>query len=452
MDGSANTSIVAQSAAVVPGRDVEPGEFKVLIAGGGVGGLEAVLALRELAPPGLSVELLSPRHSHTLVPLSVLEPFRTERTPEIVLPEFCEEHDVTFIHDGLSEIWPGQQRVLTDGGTELYYDALLLSMGAQRRPLIEGAINFRGPVDADVIEGLTEAGSANGRIAFVIPPALDWTLPLYELALLLADRLGDSAPIEIATHERRPLEAFGPSASELVARLLADAGIALRTGVTDHPQTVGDIEADTVITLPRPFVPDIPGVPQLAGGFVPVDAQMGVAGPQRVWAVGDITWSPIKQGGLATQQADIAAAAIAATAGAPVDVPPYVPVLRAALMTAQGPYYLRSGSPDGDGELRAPLWWPPAKIAGRLLAPYLAQRVDFIDSDGELRDLAIDVRRHADHREAHQLTLHWAELDAEQGELRRALYWLEIAEGLELALPEEYQLKRAKWRDRLAGS
>ncbi len=112
---------------------------------------------------------------------------------------------------------------------------------------------------------------------------------------------------------------------------------------------------------------------------------------------------------------------------------------------------LARSTPDADGELRAPLWWPPAKVAGRLLAPYLSKRLDLLFDDDELLDLPLEAQRDADQREAHELALRWADLDAGNGDLRRALHWLDVAEGLELALPEEYVEKREQWGRRLEG-
>ena len=84
-----------------------------------------------------------------------------------------------------------------------------------------------------------------------------------------------------------------------------------------------------------------------------------------------MTSRPLKQGGLATQQADVAAAAIAAAAGAEVEAAAYRPVLRAMLLTGNRPRYLRHAPHDrGQATDDAP-WWPPHKIAGRELAPYL---------------------------------------------------------------------------------
>lgn len=80
----------------------------------------------------------------------------------------------------------------------------------------------------------------------------------------------------------------------------------------------------------------------------------------------------MKQGGLATQQADAAAEATAARLGAPRPPQPFRPVLRAVLLTGSAPLYLHDDRipPKVAGR---PLWWPPGKIAGRYLPPYLAQ-------------------------------------------------------------------------------
>ncbi len=73
-----------------------------------------------------------------------------------------------------------------------------------------------------------------------------------------------------------------------------------------------------MISLPEPEVAAIPGLPQQRGGFVAVDRYGGVLGVDRVFAAGDATWFPVKQGGLAAQLADCAASAIAELAGADV--------------------------------------------------------------------------------------------------------------------------------------
>jgi sulfide:quinone oxidoreductase len=96
-----------------------------------------------------------------------------------------------------------------------------------------------------------------------------------------------------------------------------------------------------------------------------------------VYAVGDATAFPIKQGGLACQQADAVAESIATAAGAPVQPTRFRPVLRGKLMTGGRDRFLRYGLAGGQGVGEVsmqPLWWPPSKVAGRYLAPYLLDR------------------------------------------------------------------------------
>jgi hypothetical protein len=62
--------------------------------------------------------------------------------------------------------------------------------------------------------------------------------------------------------------------------------------------------------------------------------------------------------------------------GSPRQPRAFQPILRAVLLTGSAPLYLRAGLDDGGPPPEAagqPLWWPPGKIAGRHLSPYLAQ-------------------------------------------------------------------------------
>jgi sulfide:quinone oxidoreductase len=89
-----------------------------------------------------------------------------------------------------------------------------------------------------------------------------------------------------------------------------------------------------------------------------------------------MTAFPIKQGGIAAQQADAAAEWIAALAGAEIEPRPFRPVLRGLLLTGLRPRFLRSDVLAGSSEVdMEPLWWPPGKIAGRYLAPFLAEHL-----------------------------------------------------------------------------
>src|SRR5204862_2419542 len=127
-------------------------------------------------------------------------------------------------------------------------------------------------------------------------------------------------------------------------------------------------------------------------GLIATDRFGSVLGMERIFAAGDVTWFPIKQGGIAAQQADAAATAIAALAGTGTDRQPFRPVLRGALLTGEGPVYMGDGEAGAHGSAvtRSILWWPPAKLAGRLLAPYLAAKAGY-RAGRDLADLEAPV-------------------------------------------------------------
>lgn len=463
---TATTEPITQAHGVSP-RSLLNEDFTVLIAGGGVAALEAVLALDELAAGKLSVELICPEREFTLRALSVREPFGTDRARSLDLAGFCARNGATLRTDALAEVWAGRQRVLLDSGEDVFYDALLLAFGAKPHAALPGAHVFRGPPDVgwygELLDQL-EHGTLE-RVAFAVPGEVRWSLPLYELALMTARRLRDRgvtrAQIHFVTHEPAPLSIFGEQGSDRVAELLRRGGIELTTSAVPvrveegrlHLDDGGAIEADEVVALPGLGVPGVPGLPQGRYGFIGTDAEMRVEGAERVWAAGDATWFPIKQGGLAAQQADVAAAGIAAEAGAGNDVPAFRPVVRAALLTGDEPEFLRAGSDDDESEVAShPLWWPPGKVTGKRLAPYLAR--EWSGEEGDPLPHLEDVRttgdagvdHDAEHREAVDLSLRYADVDAAEGELRGALRWLDIAEKLNVTLPLAYDERREEWR------
>jgi sulfide:quinone oxidoreductase len=220
-------------------------------------------------------------------------------------------------------------------------------------------------------------------------------LPLYELALMTARHMRAPAPAEIAlvTPERTPLAVFGASASNLVRDLLDEQGIRLAADRHAVRYVDGGLEllggeempVDAVVFLPFLRGPYLEGLPHDADGFVPVDDHSRVKGVFGVYAVGDVTAFPVKQGGLATQQADVVAETIAAGAGADVEMAPLDPVLRALLLTGDRPAYLRTalGGHHGDPGVGGwePLWCPPAKVAGVYLAPFLAENIELASGE-----------------------------------------------------------------------
>lgn len=361
---------------------------RVLVAGAGVAALEAVLALRELTEGRVAIALLSPGRRFEYTPLSVAEPFDLGRAHRFELSEILRDRGVETIVDGLESVDPARHEARTAGGQVLAYDALLVAVGARRRSALPGAITFSGPrATSDVRRLLRDAAAGDAqRLVFAVPPGVTWSLPAYELALMTSAHFADRRPrvgVALVTPEPRPVDPFGDRPSAAVGEMLEMRGIAFHSAVpvrVEPGRLVVEggepIPADAVVALPMLIPAEIPGLPQGEGGFLPVDSHGRVPGVEGVYAAGDVTTFPLKQGGIATQQADAAAEAIAADLGHDVRPTPFRPVLRGLLLTGRAPRYLRAevlrGRPSRSSAEEEAIWWPPAKIAGRRLGPFLA--------------------------------------------------------------------------------
>jgi sulfide:quinone oxidoreductase len=444
------------------------------VAGGGVGAIETVLALRALAGHTVAIDLVAPGDEFIYRPLVVTEPFGYAPALRLPLARLADTHDVRVHRAALEAVLPAEKSIRLSGATTLSYDYLVVAVGGRGKPWLPGALTFTGAPDGvDAYRALLdelEAGDVS-RLLFAVPPGAAWALPTYELALLTAAWEPEhgviGAELAFATPEQRPLEVFGLAAARAVSDLFGDRGIALHCGAavasfSGERVELTDgihIEADRVVTLPQVGANPVDGLPQDDRGFIPIDDYAAVLGLEDVWAVGDATSFPIKQGGLATQQADAAAAAVAERLGAAAQAEPFAPVMRGLLLTGVTSAYLRADLGNGSGAAKGEaafnsLWWPPSKIAGRYLAPYLAGQSDLAGVP-ELHDRApagIDERARVAHEEQRRLALELADADANWGDHRSALRWLQTVEWLDGALGPELADRRARWEAELRQS
>lgn len=455
----------------------------VVIAGGGVAALETLLALRALAGQLVHVTMVSPTREFVYRPVTVAEAFDVAAARTYDLEEMLADHgSVDFVHDMLGAVDAAGSVAIAAGGQRISFDALVIATGAIPRATFPGALTFTGRRDVPALRGVLH-DLVNGRarsVAFALPSERIWPMPLYELALMTAGHLADECVagtrLVLVTPEDEPLALFGPAAAAAVVPLLEARGIAVRS--SSLPVSVGhrrlrlaggaELSADRVITLPALEGPWVPGLPHDEHGFIPIDAYGRVTGLERVYAAGDVTTFPLKQGGLAAQQADAVATAIAVEAGAPGVPRPFVPILRGLLLTGGAPLYLRAEPQRLVREptvaieahpIRGPrrnasaasgqaLWWPPAKVAGRYLAPYLATARPIPLTAGQLTDrVAVPGPPVSDdeQQDALELALLLADADARWGDYASALNALDAAQALRGALPPEYEAKRRAW-------
>jgi sulfide:quinone oxidoreductase len=391
----------------------------VLIAGGGVAALEAAIALRELAADSVDIELLSPDEYFAYRPQAVTLPFGETEAMRFPLSQLADAVGATVTRGALTGIDAWRHVAHTSTNRDVGYDVLLVACGALPLPSIEGALTFRGPSDADLVRHVLDevARDEIRSVAFVVPWGPAWPLPAYELALLAGSHLGRRGELWVVTPEKEPLQLFGGPASVAVRELLEARNVRLRTDayaerfVDGRLELVPDepLDVDRVIALPRLAGTSIDGIPQTIEGFIPVDDHGRVHGVADVYAAGDATSFPVKHGGLATQQALAAAEMIAAKSGADVDPQPFRPVVHGLLLTGSEPRFFRRelhGTAENEPVAASEaLWWPPAKIAGRHLGPFLATLVGHPEPHVEPPDDALAVHVPLEHDLLEELDL-----------------------------------------------
>jgi len=374
------------------GTDSSFSRAQILIAGGGFAAVEAALALRALAEDRVTLGLISPDPVFHYRPAATSEPFDLAPSRRYDLRAILTDLDARYHQSRLEAVASRKGFVRTASGARLEYDALIVATGARAVVGVPGAMTFRDQRDIPSIRRLladVEAGAVR-RVVFALPAGTVWPLPLYELALLTArhaQECGLALACSLVTPELEPLAVFGAQASGLVRGLLEERDVRLLGGALptnvrrDGSLGLADgktIEADRVVALPELRGRRFTGVPASRQGFVPVDAFGQVEGLPDVYAAGDVTTFPIKQGGVAAQQADAVAQTIATSLGVPVRQfrPPHV--LQARLVGGERPVFLRTefdstGQPTGASLVRDEVEHlaNAAKVLGRYLTPYL---------------------------------------------------------------------------------
>ena len=187
------------------------------------------------------------------------------------------------------------------------------------------------------------------------------------------------------------------------------------------------------MTLADVVARPVPGLPSDRAGFVAVDRYGLVAGEADVYAAGEATAFPLRQGGIAAQQADVAAASIASRYADGEPPAPFAPVLRGRLTTSGAPLYLQARPSGQSLASHRALWSPPEKVAGRYVAPYLAAAA----RPGRIGSAALGERVPAqagapgDEHDAITLALTLAAAEARCHNHARALQALDAGEALD---------------------
>ena len=366
-------------------------EFRVVVCGGGIAGVEGLLRLRALTGDSARVDLIAPNEDLVYRPMAVREPFAFGHARRYPLRRIARDTGAEWLQDSLSWVDAGARVVHTGGGEAVEFDALLIATGGRQAEPYKHVTTFRDSEADDTFHGVIQdiEGGYTHRIAFIQPVGPVWPLPLYELALMTAERAESMDVREfnamIVTPERRPLAVFGPAVSDAVSKRLAKAGIEVycdalgkvpaKRRLLVEPQGI-ELNPERIITMPRIAGPSIRGIPGSGStGFIPIDKHCAVPGTGgRIFAAGDAVNYPIKQGGIGAQMADTAAGAIAALAGALDGGPPiFNPVVRGKLLTGSDPVYMTAhpvGSESFESTIyETPPWPSEDKVIAEELGP-----------------------------------------------------------------------------------
>jgi sulfide:quinone oxidoreductase len=400
------------------------------IVGCGTGALEALIGARKLLRPDAELCLIAPEREFHYRPVDPDSLFRPVRERSLRIADVAAQAGARLVVDRADVVDEQRRIVLTRDGDTVNFEYLLLAAGGRfRRALRQGELWVRGGDPGFLDDMIAELGAGKiHRVAVVVPRGARWSLPAYELALVLAWSTAQAAGahVTVITSEEEPLAALGAATSAAVVGELEAAGVEVLAGVeavdapADAAHAVGRINAvqlvlvaegadatdalsgqptdparvrlsggsrvafDRLISLPTVIGPSIAGVAADAGGFVEVDETLRVRGSERVWAVGACLAATLEHGALAARQADAAVAAIAAEiSGTPLVEPlqPGATDLTGILLTGRREQWLAE-NPVGTREPSTRcLWWPPGRAVGTMLAEQIAARDTSLEND-----------------------------------------------------------------------
>jgi sulfide:quinone oxidoreductase len=353
-------------------------------------GIEAALALRAFAGSRAAVTVVDPGRRFAIPASAAGSAFGIAPPVDVAMSRVVGRAGAALRRSHLVCVDPQRRLVMLAGGELLRFDHLIVAVGPRQTPQIPEALTFRGHADVPelraMVEGMVRHAERGGDtdLVIAIPRDCGWPLAGYEIALMtrehvLASGLGEACHVTVVTAEDVPLGAFGPTAGETVVGKLRKTGIEIVTGTSVKRFRWGRLEmgdgssrgADRVVALPVARGPSLCGLPKDAAGFVLCEPDGTVPDAPGVRVVGDAGAFPVKRGGVACQQADSAAAAIARDVGADTEELPFMPAMPEWVWDGADGWLSQDGERVFPGDQDPSRWWPVPKTTGRFLAPFL---------------------------------------------------------------------------------
>ena len=312
---------------------------RVLILGGGFGGIATAVALRAHLDPGDEIVLVERRPTFVMglrKNWAVLEPNAlTEGERPLAL---LADRGIRLVTGTVGAIQPAERAAEVDG-TRWDADALVVALGAERDPdrvpgFRERAIDVYDLTQGDRARAAVQAFTG-GRLVIGIfgapypcPPAP------FELAMLIDERLltrGIRDAIEVFSPLPLSLPILGQAGCGSFESRLEGAGIDFlrehqATAVDDGAVVFGETRRpfDVLLGVPPHRAPTVVAASGLTGGgpWIKVDPRTLETGWAGVYAIGDVTSLSLangqmlpKAGAFAQAQGEVVAARIASSLG-----------------------------------------------------------------------------------------------------------------------------------------
>ena len=295
-------------------------ENKVLVLGGGSGGLATAGRLKELLGNKISVTVIDKQRSFVLG-FSLLRIMTGEKSEqEVTVPkEKVSQKGIKFINTEVNKI-DVSNGIVTTGQGEFEYNYLVVALGAElapeKVPGFESAFHMYTLEDAKKLrDALSSFRGGSIRLIisstpFKCPPAP------YEAAMLIDDYLRskglrDKSDIQIFTPEPQPMPIAGPEVGNTVISMLNEKGIGFHNNAKvssidgSSKQIVfenGTREKyDLLIAIPPHTSPKVVKESDLAdaaSGWIPIDSKNMQTRHDRVYAIGDVAAVKLPSSGM----------------------------------------------------------------------------------------------------------------------------------------------------------
>ena len=289
---------------------------KIVILGGGTGGLVAANRLRNSLPEENEILLVDMNDHHLYSPSLLWYMVGWREREDILRPlSLLQKKGIQYLKAEVTDIDLEKRMIITSSG-ETAYDYLVIALGAQMFPAkIPGF-----PDAAHNLYDLTGAGKIREHIEEFSPRkitiligATPFRCPAapYEAALMLSAYFGrkkKQVQIDVATPEQLPMPVAGPAIGEMVVSLLKQRGIGFKPQMTPTSidaagntitfQNAETMTYDLLIGIPPHGAPA--PVPKLSiageNGWLRVNPRTLETDVENVYAIGDVTSIPLPSG------------------------------------------------------------------------------------------------------------------------------------------------------------